>query len=68
MRNIVVVSAIGLLMSTAAVAGTKIVNGVEVRDWSAVDTNKDHSVSAQEMQQFLEAQWAKRQGKDKQAQ
>jgi hypothetical protein len=68
MRNMVVVSALALLMSTGAVAGTKMENGVEVRDWSAVDVNKDHSVSPQEMQQFLQEQWAKRQGKDKQGQ
>lgn len=68
MRNMVLVPALALLMSTGAVAGTKVVNGVEVRDWSAVDTNKDHSVSPQEMQQFLQEQWDKRQGKNKQAQ
>jgi hypothetical protein len=41
---------------------------VEVRDWSAVDVNKDNHVSPQEMEQFLQEQWAKRQGRDKPAQ
>jgi hypothetical protein len=49
-----------LLFSTAAVAGTKIVNGVEVRDWDAVDSNKDHYISPDEMRKHLEEQWAKR--------
>jgi hypothetical protein len=57
-----------LLISTGAVAATKIVNGVEVRDWSAVDLNKDHYISPEEMRQFLQAQWEKRQGKQSQGQ
>jgi hypothetical protein len=52
-----------LMISTGAVAGTKIVNGVEVRDWSAVDLNKDNNISPEEMQQFLQAQWDKKKGK-----
>ncbi len=53
-------AAVMLLMWAGAVsAGTKMVNGVEVRDWEAIDTNRDHSISPEEMKQFLEAQWAK---------
>jgi hypothetical protein len=49
-----------LMFSTAAVAGTKMVNGVEVRDWNAIDTNKEHYISPAEMKKHLEEQWAKR--------
>jgi hypothetical protein len=34
------------------------VSGSAVRDWSAIDTNKDHSVSPEEMQKFLTEVWA----------
>ena len=57
-----------LLVSTGAVAATKIVNGAEVRDWSAVDLNKDHYISPEEMRQFLQVQLDKRQGKQNQRQ
>lgn len=46
-----------------AVAGTKVENGVEVRDWSAIDLNKDHSISPEEMEKFLKEQWAKKNNK-----
>jgi hypothetical protein len=68
MRKTVLFCSAFLLVSTGAVAATKIVNGVEVRDWSAVDLNKDHYISPEEMQQFLQAQWDKRQGKQSQGQ
>lgn len=46
-----------------AVAGTKVENGVEVRDWSAIDLNKDHSISPEEMEKFLKEQWTKKNNK-----
>lgn len=30
----------------------------DVRDWSAIDTNKDHSISPEEMQKYLNGVWA----------
>lgn len=47
------------LGSAAAFAGTKVVNGTEVRDWESVDANKDGSISPEEMEKFLQATWAK---------
>lgn len=29
-----------------------------VRDWSAIDTDKDHSISPEEMQKFLTGVWS----------
>lgn len=41
------------LVSTAAIAGVKNVNGVEVRNWEAIDSNDDFHVSPEEMEIFL---------------
>jgi EF hand len=49
--------------SGVVLAGTKTENGVEVRDWQAVDTNKDGSISPEEMEKFLQDTWAKNKGK-----
>lgn len=43
-----------------SIAGTKVVNGIEVRDWAAVDTNNDGSISPEEMEKFLKDTWAKK--------
>lgn len=32
----------------------------ETRDWAAIDTNRDHLISPDEMQKYLEASWASR--------
>lgn len=29
-----------------------------VRDWSAIDTDKDHSISPEEMQKYLDGVWS----------
>jgi hypothetical protein len=68
MRKMALFCSALLMVSTGAVAATKIVNGVEVRDWSAVDVNKDHYISPEEMRQYLQVQWEKRQGKQSQRQ
>jgi hypothetical protein len=53
-------AALGMaLSSTTLVAGTKMENGTEVRDWQAIDGNKDHLISPEEMEKFLQATWAK---------
>ena len=31
----------------------------EVRDWAAIDTDKDHSISSDEMEKYLQETWAK---------
>ncbi len=41
------------LASSVAFAGSKTVNGTEVRDWEAIDSNDDHYVSPDEMEMFL---------------
>jgi hypothetical protein len=51
------------LSATGVTAGTKVVNGTEVRDWETVDTNKDGSISPEEMEKFLQATWAKNKSK-----
>jgi len=47
------------LASAATFAGTKTVNGSEVRDWQSVDSNGDGSISPEEMEKFLQETWAK---------
>lgn len=32
----------------------------ETRDWAAIDTNRDHLISPDEMQKYLEDSWASR--------
>lgn len=34
------------------------VRGPGVRDWAAIDTDKDNSISPEEMQKFLTEEWA----------
>jgi hypothetical protein len=46
------------LGSAVSFAGVKTVNGVEVRDWQAIDVNKDGSISPEEMEKFLQDTWA----------
>jgi hypothetical protein len=41
------------LVSSVAFAGSKMVNGIEVRDWEAIDSNDDNYVSPDEMEIFL---------------
>ena len=41
-------------------AGTKVVNGTEVRDWETVDSNKDRLISPEEMEKFLKDTWGKK--------
>jgi hypothetical protein len=36
----------------------------ETRDWSAVDTNHDSSISPDEMQQYLQQAWARQHKKN----
>jgi hypothetical protein len=48
------------LAAPMAVAGTKTVNGIEVRDWQAVDIDKDGSISPEEMEKFLKETWGKK--------
>ena len=48
---------------TVSFAGVKTVNGVEVRDWQAVDADKDGSISPEEMEKFLQDTWAKNKNK-----
>lgn len=31
----------------------------ETRDWSAIDTNKDHHISPEEMEKYLKEVWAR---------
>lgn len=59
MRKFVMPLAVLAIVSTGAVAGTKTVDGIEVRDWAAVDKDRDHLVSPQEMEKFLKDQWEK---------
>lgn len=59
MKNLALGLIIIYFSSNFAVAATKIVDGVEVRDWEAIDTNQDNNISPEEMQRFLEAVWAK---------
>ena len=59
MRKFVMPLAVLALMSTGALAGTKTVDGVEVRDWAAIDKDGDHLVSPQEMEKHLKDQWEK---------
>ncbi len=47
------------LGSVTAFAGTKSVEGSEVRDWQAVDLNSDDAISPEEMDKFLRDTWAK---------
>lgn len=61
MRKFVMPFAVLALIAGGAIAGTKTVDGVEVRDWKAVDTNADHLVSADEMENHLRQQWATKQ-------
>lgn len=61
---VTVLTALGLALSaTGVTAGTKVVNGTEVRDWETVDTNKDGSISPEEMEKFLQATWAQNKSK-----
>jgi hypothetical protein len=53
MRKLVPAVVAITLVSTAAIAGVKSVNGVEVRDWEAIDSNDDSHISAEEMETFL---------------
>ena len=59
MRKFVMPLAVLALVSTGAVAGTKTVDGIEVRDWAAIDTDRDHLISPQEMEKHLKDQWEK---------
>lgn len=59
MRKYVMPLAVLALVCTGAVAGTKTVGGIEVRDWAAIDKDRDHLVSPQEMEQYLKDQWQK---------
>ncbi len=43
-----------LTMMPYAMAATKTIDGQEVRDWSAVDSNNDGHVSPEEMEAYLE--------------
>lgn len=63
MRKFVMPLAVLALVSTGAVAGTKTVDGIEVRDWAAIDKDRDHLISPQEMEKYLKEQ----REKDKQA-
>lgn len=49
--------------SAVSFAGVKTVSGVEVRDWQAIDVNKDGSISPEEMEKFLQDTWAKNKNK-----
>lgn len=54
------ITAISLvLISSVSFAATKQVDGIEVRDWAAIDVDKDHYISAQEMEAALRSTWAK---------
>ncbi len=37
--------------------------GAETRDWSAIDANKDHLISPDEMDKYLKEVWAKQRKK-----
>ena len=39
-------------------SGTASANSTEVRNWAAIDTNKDHSIQAEEMERYLADSWA----------
>ncbi|HZP87983.1 MAG TPA: hypothetical protein VFB54_14295 [Burkholderiales bacterium] len=60
------VGVVGLLVaSTAAMAADTTTQGsVEVRDWAAIDTNKDNLISPDEMQKYLESRWNATASKD----
>jgi hypothetical protein len=34
------------------------VTGSQVRNWESIDTNKDHAISPEEMQNFLNGVWS----------
>ncbi len=61
------VAAAGVAMLTfgwvTAFAGTTTVNGIEVRDWQAIDVNKDRAISPEEMDKFLRDTWEKNSSK-----
>ncbi|NJD34294.1 MAG: hypothetical protein FIA96_05575 [Betaproteobacteria bacterium] len=59
MRKFVMPLAVLALISTGAIAGTKTSDGIEVRDWAAIDKDRDHLVSPQEMEKYLKDQWEK---------
>ncbi len=59
MRKFVMPLAVLALVSTGAVAGTKTSDGIEVRDWAAIDKDRDHLISPQEMEKHLKEQWDK---------
>lgn len=59
MRKFLMPLAVLSLVSASAVAGTKTADGTEVRDWSAIDKNRDHLISPQEMESHLKEQWDK---------
>ena len=48
-----------VFVATPVVAGTAIVSGAEVRNWQAIDVNKDNSISPEEMETFLKEIWAR---------
>ena len=48
-----------VFVATSVVAGTAIVSGKEVRNWQAIDVNKDNSISPEEMETFLKEIWAR---------
>lgn len=39
-------------------AGLAGANATEVRNWAAIDTNKDHSIQPEEMEKYLTESWA----------
>ena len=53
MRRLVPAVMAMTLMTSVALAGTKNIDGVEVRDWDAIDGNDDRYVSPEEMEGFL---------------
>lgn len=55
-----VASLCAIATAPLALAGTKTVNGVDVRDWQAIDSNKDHSISPEEIEKFLQEEWSKK--------
>ena len=59
MRKFVMPLAVLALVSTGAIAGTKTSDGIEVRDWAAIDKDRDHLISPQEMEKYLKDQWEK---------
>ena len=53
MRRLVPAVMAMTLMTSVALAGTKNIDGVEVRDWDAIDGNDDRYVSPVDMEGFL---------------